>query len=249
MSARRRPAPRDPGGGVSAPGRHSGVRRGAAQVDTLAEAAGTRWRLMVCPGAYGPRRPEEQAGLRRGDVDLDNFRVRRRMTRGSTHPVPDPPYAESGEDPAEHRKRRRTRAVVGLPDGLHPLAWTTKNPRVSDLGFHMARGRHGGRAEQVRPGRAALIRPSGPVRPPAYEVPFPSHTLPRGEGPEDDQTVNRACALVASTTHTTASGSSAPSAIAAAETWSTPGAAVMVSNQASTVSSVAAVVAVSGCRR
>lgn len=41
------------------------------QVDALADAMGPRWRLMVYIAAYGPARPEEQAGLRRLDVDLD----------------------------------------------------------------------------------------------------------------------------------------------------------------------------------
>ena len=50
-----------------------------AQVDALAEAVGMRWRLMVYLGAYGPMRPEELAGLRRRDVDLDNLRVRVRL--------------------------------------------------------------------------------------------------------------------------------------------------------------------------
>jgi integrase len=50
-----------------------------AQVDALAEAVGMRWRLMVYLGAYGPLRPEELAGLRRRDVDLDNLRVRVRL--------------------------------------------------------------------------------------------------------------------------------------------------------------------------
>ncbi|MEU7244368.1 tyrosine-type recombinase/integrase [Streptomyces sparsogenes] len=41
------------------------------QVDALADAIGPRWRLMVYIAAYGPARPEEQAELRRSDVDLD----------------------------------------------------------------------------------------------------------------------------------------------------------------------------------
>ncbi|MFI1050594.1 tyrosine-type recombinase/integrase [Streptomyces griseoruber] len=49
------------------------------QVDALAEAVGMRWRLMVYLGAYGPMRPEELAGLRRRDVDLDNLRIRVRL--------------------------------------------------------------------------------------------------------------------------------------------------------------------------
>jgi integrase len=42
-----------------------------AQVDAAADAMGPRWRLMVYVAAYGPARPEEQAALRRVDVDLD----------------------------------------------------------------------------------------------------------------------------------------------------------------------------------
>ncbi|MFJ2708004.1 tyrosine-type recombinase/integrase [Streptomyces sp. NPDC087428] len=50
-----------------------------AQVDALADALGARWRLMVYLGAYGPMRPEEQAELRRKDVDLDGMTIRVRM--------------------------------------------------------------------------------------------------------------------------------------------------------------------------
>ncbi|WP_371632968.1 tyrosine-type recombinase/integrase [Streptomyces sp. NBC_01259] len=50
-----------------------------AQVDALADALGPRWRLMVYLGAYGPMRPEEQAELRRKDVDLDEMTIRVRM--------------------------------------------------------------------------------------------------------------------------------------------------------------------------
>ncbi|MDF3300800.1 tyrosine-type recombinase/integrase [Streptomyces tropicalis] len=49
------------------------------QVDALANAVGMRWRLMVYLGAYGPMRPEELAGLRRRDVDLDTLRIRVRL--------------------------------------------------------------------------------------------------------------------------------------------------------------------------
>lgn len=50
-----------------------------AQVDALADAMDMRWRLMVYLGAYGPMRPEELAGLRRRDVDLDALRIRIRI--------------------------------------------------------------------------------------------------------------------------------------------------------------------------
>ncbi|WP_175499914.1 tyrosine-type recombinase/integrase [Streptomyces sp. CC77] len=49
------------------------------QVDALADALGPRWRLMVYLGAYGPLRPEEQAELRRKDVDLDDLTIRVRQ--------------------------------------------------------------------------------------------------------------------------------------------------------------------------
>lgn len=49
------------------------------QVDALACAVGMRWRLMVYLGAYGPMRPEELAGRRRRDVDLDTLRIRVRL--------------------------------------------------------------------------------------------------------------------------------------------------------------------------
>ncbi|MGK3107684.1 tyrosine-type recombinase/integrase [Streptomyces sp. WAC05858] len=45
------------------------------QVDALADAIGPRWRLMVYIAAYGPARPEEQAELRRPDVDLETVGV------------------------------------------------------------------------------------------------------------------------------------------------------------------------------
>ncbi|WP_225850950.1 tyrosine-type recombinase/integrase [Streptomyces sp. HPF1205] len=46
-----------------------------AQVDALADAMGPRWRLMVYLAAYGPARPEEQAALRRLDVDTEDVGV------------------------------------------------------------------------------------------------------------------------------------------------------------------------------
>ncbi|MEW2490373.1 tyrosine-type recombinase/integrase [Streptomyces sp. NPDC048411] len=63
-------------------GKESSAERQIAtvdQVDALADALGPRWRLMVFLGAYGPMRPEEQAELRRKDVDLDAMTIRVRM--------------------------------------------------------------------------------------------------------------------------------------------------------------------------
>ncbi|MET7785104.1 tyrosine-type recombinase/integrase [Streptomyces sp900116325] len=67
---------------IRAAGKETAAERPVAtvdQVDALAEALGPRWRLMVYLGAYGPLRPEEQAELRRKDVDLDNLTVRIRQ--------------------------------------------------------------------------------------------------------------------------------------------------------------------------
>ncbi|MGW6011454.1 tyrosine-type recombinase/integrase [Streptomyces sp. NPDC055210] len=50
-----------------------------AQVDALADQLGPRWRLMVYLGAYGPLRPEELAGLRRRDVDVQALKVTVRL--------------------------------------------------------------------------------------------------------------------------------------------------------------------------
>ncbi|MGW8395744.1 tyrosine-type recombinase/integrase [Streptomyces lydicus] len=63
-------------------GKESSAERQIAtvdQVDALANALGPRWRLMVFLGAYGPMRPEEQAELRRKDVDLEAMTIRVRM--------------------------------------------------------------------------------------------------------------------------------------------------------------------------
>ncbi len=63
---------------IKGAGKESPAERSTAtvdQVDALAKAMGARWRLMVYIAAYGPARPEEQAGLRRSDVDLANCGV------------------------------------------------------------------------------------------------------------------------------------------------------------------------------
>ncbi|MFI9081165.1 tyrosine-type recombinase/integrase [Streptomyces sioyaensis] len=67
---------------IKGAGKESAAEREIAtveQVDALADAVGPRWRLMVYLGAYGPMRPEEQAELRRKDVDLDSMTIRVRQ--------------------------------------------------------------------------------------------------------------------------------------------------------------------------
>ncbi|MEU7189272.1 tyrosine-type recombinase/integrase [Streptomyces sp. NPDC045369] len=63
---------------IKGAGKESAKERPTAtveQVDALADAMGPRWRLMVYIAAYGPARPEEQAAMRRLDVDLENVGV------------------------------------------------------------------------------------------------------------------------------------------------------------------------------
>ncbi|MFH8400454.1 tyrosine-type recombinase/integrase [Streptomyces anulatus] len=63
---------------IKGAGKESAEERPTAtvpQVDALADVMGPRWRLMVYIAAYGPARPEEQAAMRRPDVDLENVGV------------------------------------------------------------------------------------------------------------------------------------------------------------------------------
>ncbi|TFE38266.1 site-specific integrase [Streptomyces sp. ICN441] len=76
------------------------------QVDALADALGPRWRLMVYLGAYGPLRPEEQAELRRKDVDLDGLTIRVRQA------APELTTGKRAEGPTKSDAGRR---LVVLP--------------------------------------------------------------------------------------------------------------------------------------
>ncbi|MEV8316239.1 tyrosine-type recombinase/integrase [Streptomyces sp. NPDC059900] len=85
------------------------------QVDALAEAMGMRWRLMVYLGAYGPLRPEELAGLRRKDIDLDTLRIRVRAA--------EPERMNGRRVQGDTKSEAGTRTVV-LPAFLHrELRW------------------------------------------------------------------------------------------------------------------------------
>ncbi|MYX35935.1 tyrosine-type recombinase/integrase [Streptomyces sp. SID8377] len=90
-------------------GKESAAERPVAtvdQVDALAQALGPRWRLMVYLAAYGPLRPEEQAELRRGDVDLDTLTVRVRQA------APELTTGKRAEGPTKSEAGRR---LVVLP--------------------------------------------------------------------------------------------------------------------------------------
>ncbi|KRD18989.1 MULTISPECIES: tyrosine-type recombinase/integrase [unclassified Streptomyces] len=107
---------------IKGAGKESAAERRIAtvdQVDALAEAIGIRWRLMVYLGAYGPMRPEELAGLRRRDVDLDSMVIRVR--------VAEPERTNGKRAPGGTKSDAGVRAVV-LPAFLHKevrqhLAW------------------------------------------------------------------------------------------------------------------------------
>jgi integrase len=94
-------------------GKESAAERSIAtvdQVDALAAALGPRWRLMVYLGAYGPLRPEEQAELRRRDVDLDAMTVRVRAAA---------PELTTGRRAEGSTKSDAGRRLVVLPPFLH----------------------------------------------------------------------------------------------------------------------------------
>lgn len=80
------------------------------QVDALADAVGPRWRLMVYLGAYGPMRPEEQAELRRKDVDLDSMTIRVRRAA---------PELSTGARAVGETKSEAGKRYVVLPGFLH----------------------------------------------------------------------------------------------------------------------------------
>ncbi|MEU6824076.1 tyrosine-type recombinase/integrase [Streptomyces atriruber] len=98
------------------------------QVDALADAIGPRWRFMIYLGAYGPMRPEEQAGLRRRDVDLEDLVIRVRVAepeRTNGRRAPGPTKSDAGA------------RVVVLPEFLRReaewhLDWYTEKAKGPD---------------------------------------------------------------------------------------------------------------------
>ncbi|MEU7430407.1 tyrosine-type recombinase/integrase [Streptomyces sioyaensis] len=98
---------------IKGAGEESPVERDIAtveQVDALADAIGLRWRLMVYLGAYGPLRPEEQAELRRKDVNLDAMVLRIRRAA---------PELTTGRRALGDTKSDAGRRHLALPSFLH----------------------------------------------------------------------------------------------------------------------------------
>lgn len=157
------------------------------QVDALADVIGPRWRLMVFLGAYGPLRPEEQAGLRRRDVDLDAMTIRVRSAS---------PELTTGKRADGPTKSEAGLRVVVLPDFLRKdlrrhLEWfAAKGPDgllfVGEKGAPFRRSSFG---RKWRRSRAAVGLPEG-FR--FYDLRHTGHTLSTQSGATLKDTMVRA---------------------------------------------------------
>ncbi|CAL9457267.1 tyrosine-type recombinase/integrase [Streptomyces sp. enrichment culture] len=171
-------------------GKESAAERQIAtvdQVDALADAIGPRWRLMVFLGAYGPMRPEEQAELRRKDVDLDAMTIRVRQA------APELTTGKRAEGPTKSEAGKR---VVVLPAFLRTdlrrhLDWyAEKGPDgllfVGEKGKPFRRSTFG---RKWRKARAIVGMPDG-FR--FYDLRHTGHTLATRSGATLKDTMVRA---------------------------------------------------------
>ncbi|GAA1506505.1 site-specific integrase [Streptomyces albidochromogenes] len=175
---------------IKGAGKESAAERQIAtvdQVDQLANAVGPRWRLMVYLGAYGPMRPEEQAELRRKDVDLDDMTVRIRQA------APELTTGKRAEGPTKSEAGKR---VVVLPAFLRTdlrrhLDWyAEKGPDgllfVGEKGKPFRRSTFG---RKWRKARALVGMPDG-FR--FYDLRHTGHTLATRSGATLKDTMVRA---------------------------------------------------------
>ncbi|MFE7237463.1 tyrosine-type recombinase/integrase [Streptomyces sp. NPDC057580] len=147
------------------------------QVDALADALGPRWRLMVFLGAYGPLRPEEQAELRRKDVDLDNLTVRVRQA------APELTTGKRAEGPTKSEAGKR---LVVLPAFLRAdlrrhLDWYAENG-PDGLLFVGEKGKPFRRSTFGRKWRAARRKVGLPDGFRFYDLRHTGHTLTTRSG-------------------------------------------------------------------
>ncbi|WP_406275513.1 site-specific integrase [Actinacidiphila glaucinigra] len=157
------------------------------QVDALADAVGPRWRLMVYLGAYGPLRPEEQAELRRKDVDIDTMTIRVRKA------APELSTGERAEGPTKSEAGKR---YVVLPAFLRAelrrhLDWyAERGPEgllfVGEKGAPFRRSSFG---RKWRRARAVVGMPDG-FR--FYDLRHTGHTLSTRSGATLKDTMVRA---------------------------------------------------------
>lgn len=157
------------------------------QVDALANAVGMRWRLMVYLGAYGPLRPEELAGLRRRDVDLDQSRLHVRLA--------EPERMNGRRDQGDTRSEAGTRTVI-LPAFLRrELRWHLESyaePGPDGLLFVGEKGapfRRSTFGRKWRTAREAVGMPEG-FR--FYDLRHTGHTLSTRSGATLKDTMVRA---------------------------------------------------------
>nr|WP_176742746.1 site-specific integrase [Streptomyces agglomeratus] len=171
-------------------GKESAAEREIAtveQVDALAEAVGIRWRLMVYLGAYGPMRPEEQAELRRKDVDLDAMTIRVRKAA---------PELNTGKRAEGNTKSEAGKRYVVLPDFLHTdlrrhLDWfAEKGP--NGLLFVGEKGAPFRRTSFGRKWRKARVKVGVPDGFRFYDLRHTGHTLSTRSGATLKDTMVRA---------------------------------------------------------
>ncbi|MFI6289561.1 tyrosine-type recombinase/integrase [Streptomyces sp. NPDC051018] len=171
-------------------GKESAAERQIAtvdQVDGLADALGPRWRLMVFLGAYGPMRPEELAGLRRRDVDLEELTVRVRMA------APELTSGRRAEGPTKSDAGKR---VVVLPaflrvDLQRHLAWYAEKT-ADGLLFVGERGKPFRRSTFGRKWSKARTRVGLPADFRFYDLRHTGHTLATRSGATLKDTMVRA---------------------------------------------------------
>ncbi|MFD8010680.1 tyrosine-type recombinase/integrase [Streptomyces sp. NPDC058955] len=157
------------------------------QVDALAEAVGIRWRLMVYLGAYGPMRPEEQAELRRKDVDVDNVTIVIRKA------APELATGKRAEGPTKSEAGKR---VVVLPEFLrtdlqrHMDWYAEKGPEgllfVGEKGAPFRRSTFGRRWKKAR------LKVGMPASFRFYDLRHTGHTLSTRSGATLKDTMVRA---------------------------------------------------------
>ncbi|MER6551483.1 tyrosine-type recombinase/integrase [Streptomyces sp. NPDC005317] len=171
-------------------GKESSAERQIAtvgQVDALADALGPRWRLMVYLGAYGPMRPEEQAELRRRDVDLDEMTIRVRMAA---------PELTTGRRAPGDTKSEAGKRVVVLPAFLRTdlrrhLDWyAEKGP--DGLLFVGEKGKPFRRSTFGRKWRRARVLVGMPEGFRFYDLRHTGHTLATRSGATLKDTMVRA---------------------------------------------------------
>ncbi|MFJ6853701.1 tyrosine-type recombinase/integrase [Streptomyces sp. NPDC091271] len=157
------------------------------QVDALADVLGPRWRLMVYLGAYGPLRPEEQAELRRKDIDLDNLTVRVRQA------APELTTGERAEGPTKSEAGKR---LVVLPAFLRTdlrrhLDWYAEKG-ADGLLFVGEKGKPFRRSSFGRKWRAARSKVGLPDGFRFYDLRHTGHTLTTRSGATLKDTMVRA---------------------------------------------------------